>query len=714
MKKNKKKIIVGATTLLILGASLGCLWMPASMFFAEGTPDPCLLKTEEVELSDFISQGLLEGENKTSKKTTGTITRILKNEDNSQSFYMERLHPVTRERSAIKVVDYEGDTLLSVGDYVSIEGKLKKEASSYFVRNPFVENKGGNIYGKVKGEERLVVSKDDKEQDDGLFLFAPKFYLGDLLSSNGNGELYASLDEKKNSFYKILFDASNKNETGKILSKVHQSDKTSFFKAYGNLERMNGERILRVSSLEDLTCVASTKKNVEVYAINDFHGATDKIASITTFFKEKKNENTVFINSGDMWQGSILSNTNRGELLTKSFEEIGFDAFTLGNHEFDWGLDYIKKNKNLTSTPFLGANIYKWDQETKKYGGFADDLANSYVIKDLDNGLRVGIIGIIGQKQITSITMSLVSTINFKDPTPIVASLSKELREEKACDVVLLSAHAGQADVQNFAIASSVDAVLCGHTHQSEESIYQSIPYIQGGSSGEYVSKVSLTFEDGKVSSRTKENIAFESSSYTPDANVKNLVSSYEKGLEGADKEILSTKNGTLYGNAGVPRLAAHAMAEAASEQGFSIDLAMCNKARSSLYGNSVTYGTLYSALPFDNVVYIVEVSGSDVFNEAQYNYIYRTREGSFSRSSRYTIAVLDYLLVHRNMNRDYDYFPNGFDIKGVLTKEGEEIYNYRDITADFLREEKTIQVSFYSSNNSRNNSSLLGQSISF
>lgn len=122
MKKNKKKIIVGATTLLILGASLGCLWMPASMFFAEGTPDPCLLKTEEVELSDFISQGLLEGENKTSKKTTGTITRILKNEDNSQSFYMERLHPVTRERSAIKVVDYEGDTLLSVGDYVSIEG----------------------------------------------------------------------------------------------------------------------------------------------------------------------------------------------------------------------------------------------------------------------------------------------------------------------------------------------------------------------------------------------------------------------------------------------------------------------------------------------------------------------------------------------------------------------------------------------------------------
>lgn len=714
MKKSKKKIVVGAATLLVLGASLGCLWMPASMFFAEGVPDPCLLNIEEIELSDFISQGLLEEGNQTSRKTTGTITRILKNEDNSQSFYMERLHPTTRKRSAIKVLDYTGDTPFSIGDYVSIEGKLEKDGSSYFVKNPIVENKGENIYGKVQGEERLFLPKEDEEQDDGLFVFAPKFYLGDLLSSNGDGEIYASLDEKKNSFYKILFDASNKEETGKILSKVHKADKTSFFKAYGNLERRDGERILRISSLEDLTCVSSTKKNVEVYAINDFHGETHKIASLTTFFKEKKNENTVFINSGDMWQGSILSNTNRGELLTKSFDEIGFDAFTLGNHEFDWGLDYIKKNKDFTSAPFLGANIYSWDQETKKYGGFADDLVNPYVIKDLDNGLRVGIIGIIGQKQITSITSSLVSTINFKDPTPIVASLSKELREEKACDVVLLSAHAGQVDVQNSTIAGSVDAVLCAHTHQVEESVYQSIPYIQGGSSGQYVSKVSLTYEDGKVTSRSKENIAFDSSSYTQDTNMKALVSSYEKGLEGADKEVLSAKNGTLYSSPAIPRLAAHAMAEVSSEQGFSIDLAMCNKARSSLYGNSITYGSLYSALPFDNIIYIVEVSGIDVFNEAQYNSIYRVREGSFSRSSRYTIAVLDYLLVHQNMNRDYDYFPNGFEIKGALTKEGEDIYNYRDITADFLREKKTIQASFYSSNNARNNSSLLGQSVSF
>lgn len=715
MKKNKKKIAIVLTTILTFGASLGTLWMPAKMFFAEGTPDPCLLVQDEIELSDFLSEGLsLEGM-KAAKKTTGTITRILKNDDNSHSFYIERLHLSSKKRSALKVRNYKGDVSLSVGDYVSIEGMLQKDSSGYYVDDPLVTNKGQNLYGAVKGEECLSIREDENDiQEDGLFVFAPKFYLGNLVSSMDGGELYQATLENGNAFYKVLFSASNLEETSKILTRVHSSDKDSHFKAYGNLERFNGEMILRVSSLNDLTRVTNSKKQVDVYAINDFHGATDKIASLVTFFKEKKNENTVFINSGDMWQGSILSNTNRGELLTKSFDEIGFDSFTLGNHEFDWGLDYIKKNEGLTATPFLGANIYRWDQKTKTYGEFAEDLVNPYVIKDLDNGLRVGIIGIIGQKQITSITSSVVSTINFKDPTPIVSSLAKELRDDKACDVVLLSAHAGQEDMQNQTIASSVDAVLCAHTHAEEESVYNSIPYIQGGSSGKFVSKVSISLENGKITERNKENISFDVSSYQEDTKMKELVASYEQGLEGADEEVLAKKDGSLTYNVGVPRLAAHAMAEASLEQGYSIDLAMCNKARYTLYGNSITYGALYSALPFDNIVYIVEVSGSDLINEARYNSFYRVRKESFSRNGRYTIAVLDYLLLHQNTSRTYDYFSDAFEIKGALTKEGEEIYNYRDITADFLREKKTISSSFYSSNNSRNNSGLLSQSVSF
>ena len=85
----------------------------------------------------------------------------------------------------------------------------------------------------------------------------------------------------------------------------------------------------------------------------------------------------------------------------------------------------------------------------------------------------------------------------------------------------------------------------------------------------------------------------------------------------------------------------------------------MCNNGRASVKGN-VTYADLYAALPFDNEVFIVKALGSEIRNEAKYssNYIYRINEESLDDTKYYTIAVIDYLALHRNSSRNYDYFP--------------------------------------------------------
>lgn len=95
-------------------------------------------------------------------------------------------------------------------------------------------------------------------------------------------------------------------------------------------------------------------RELHLLATNDFHGSIEENSSelgllkYGTFLKNKRKEdNTLILNSGDMWQGSILSNSNRGEFLTKVMNNIGFDCFTLGNHEFDWSTKYIKQNKAL-------------------------------------------------------------------------------------------------------------------------------------------------------------------------------------------------------------------------------------------------------------------------------------------------------------------------------------------------------------------------------
>ena len=125
------------------------------------------------------------------------------------------------------------------------------------------------------------------------------------------------------------------------------------------------ESITESSEEESESTFVPASGTVEFYAINDFHGSVEPngyemgILKVGSYLKQRQEEeNTVIINSGDFWQGSIQSNLNHGEYLTKINNEIGFDAMTLGNHEFDWGVSYIERNSQIVSetgfkTPFF-------------------------------------------------------------------------------------------------------------------------------------------------------------------------------------------------------------------------------------------------------------------------------------------------------------------------------------------------------------------------
>lgn len=715
MNRINARYVAFSSGLLLLSAvaAIGLL-LPASPFFANGKNDPCVLDEDTMELRSFVSRGLEESF--AGGKTSGTVTRIVSNADSSLTFFVERLDAVTRERTALRVESYRGDESLSVGDYVTIEGNFSKDAESkdYWMTDPIVTSFGENGYGPVEPTEM-----SDKAPlsvfDNGISVHALRFNVTSALT-NGDYYLLKTEDDNGNSFFPLLIDTGDTSKNAMLGGKIHyKSSADCFYKAYGNIEWIEGSYALRVSNEKDLVYVDNGPKKIDLYAINDFHGAVEKISQLATFFKSKANGNHVFLNSGDMWQGSVLSNTNRGRLLTETMDIIGFDCFTLGNHEFDWGLDCIKSNKSLTRTPFLGANVYKYDQEQRKPVSIDNELVEPYSIKDLDNGLRVGIIGIIGTAQITSITSSNVANVSFVDPQAVVPDLASKLRNEKKCDVVVLDAHTGQSDIETETIASSVDAVFCAHTHQKEQDLYNGIPYIQGGSYGNYISNISISFEGGKITSRTASNIQF-SRYLEKDAETEEVVTRYSEGVKDLSSERLGNVSDSLSYNVGVGRLVTKAIALESESQGYSIDLAICNKGRAEITSGPLTYGDLYSVLPFDNLIYIAEVSGSDLFKEAQYNYIYRVREGAFSSSGTYTIAVIDYLLLHQNEAKRYDYFSDGFTVKGVLTSEDTDLYNYRDITADYIRSVQNVDADEFISTTNRNNNSrtVLMSSVSF
>lgn len=461
------------------------------------------------------------------------------------------------------------------------------------------------------------------------------------------------------------------------------------------------------------TAYASTK-TVELYAINDFHGEWAKMGQIAGYLSARKSEGAVLINSGDMFQGSMESNSNYGKLLTECMDITGFDSFAYGNHEFDWGLDNLISLSQNSNVPFLGANIYYWNRETG-WGEFDDELAQKYVIKELDNGIRVGIIGVIGKDQITSISSQLVQSIGFKDPKEIVPDLSNKLRNELDCDVVVVSAHTGPEtflDDYSWDITQYADAVFCAHTHTAEDYIVNGVPFIQGGSYGNYVSHITLTVDDnGNVYCNTNENINY-SGLRDIDQDVKNQVETKinNSNAQIADEanEVLATlPSGYLNSSTAVPRLVCQAVAEYALAQGYDIHLAMVNNARSSIPSGNITYTKLYEAIPFDNVVYIAKVSGKDLLNEAGYssNSVWRVNGTAIEKSDSkyYLIAVIDYLLYHQSSRRNYNYFPSAFTsgFEPVpLTKDGVDMYNYRLITRDFLREQGTLDATNYTNVN--------------
>ena len=473
--------------------------------------------------------------------------------------------------------------------------------------------------------------------------------------------------------------------------------------------------------------IITADASLDLYAINDFHGKVDRIAQFGWYLKQLKlnNQNNVLLNGGDMFQGSVESNSNYGKLLIECMDNIGFDSFTYGNHEFDWGLDKVEEMQDFANTPFLGANIYKWDAQKREFGEFASNIAQEYTIKQLPNGLKVGIIGVIGKDQITSISSNLVQDIGFKDPREIIPSISQKLRFEEGCHVVVISIHApantlflanGGFDIDDYA-----DAVFCGHSHADERDMtVGGTPFLQGMSYGQMVSHVKLDVTaSGEVSCDTYENIPY-AYSWNRDGEIQQIVDTYAEDYKQLAAQQLGTVDSYLGSTSEMPRLACRAMADYAVSCGHDdIVLALSNQARTNLPGGTITYGKLYESLPFDNVVYIVEVTGRNLVTLARGNYFWRVSEEKVVNDEKhvYKIAIIDYVLFHQNSSRQYDRTASAFDNGRMepiaLTKSDGSKYNYREMTRDYIQRIGTIYSADYSGSNAFTDSDSITKNVS-
>lgn len=268
--------------------------------------------------------------------------------------------------------------------------------------------------------------------------------------------------------------------------------------------------LLAASAAETVITILHTNdthSQIDPLPANDIDAGKGGVARRATLVKRvrKENPNTLLIDAGDVLQGTPYFNFYKGEVEYKAMSAIGYDVGTLGNHEFDNGVEALAAALKFANFDVVSANY-----DVK--GTVLEQRVKRYVVKTA-GGIKIGLFG-LGISPVGLITPDNFKGLTYIDPIVAAREVVKKLREEEGCALVVCMSHLGyfeKGDRGDSFVASQVDGIdfiASGHTHTfMKEPVTATQPcgaktYVfQVGKSGIYVGRVDFTFRTGKLAS---------------------------------------------------------------------------------------------------------------------------------------------------------------------------------------------------------------------
>lgn len=224
----------------------------------------------------------------------------------------------------------------------------------------------------------------------------------------------------------------------------------------------------------------------------------------------QQEENVLLLDAGDVVQGTPYFNLFGGDLEYKLMSQMGYDVGTLGNHEFDNGLEGIKSRMPHAKFEIVIAN---YDFTNTLMEGFFKPYK---VIQK--SGVRIGIFG-VGVDLTGLVSRDAYGEMKYYDPIEIAQDMSRILREEEKCDLVICLSHIGYeyqhddgvvSDKHLAKKTSGIDLIIGGHTHtflpQPEEFLNakgKTVLYNQVGWAGLFLGRIDFHLQHGKVQKYT-------------------------------------------------------------------------------------------------------------------------------------------------------------------------------------------------------------------
>lgn len=416
-------------------------------------------------------------------------------------------------------------------------------------------------------------------------------------------------------------------KSGDVLWKIAEKLDTT----YEELAKINNLKNVHLIQVGQELKIPKKLISLDIYSVNDFHGtllAAGKnpgMAKLGKYLKDQKAKNqkgTLILSAGDMFQGSMDSNLLYGKPVVDAMNEIGFDAMTIGNHEFDWGFEKVNDWMKAAKFDFIATNII--DNNTGK----PVDYLKPYVIYER-NGVKVGVIGLATPETAYKTSPKLVANYTFEDPVKIVNEMVPLLKKEGAEVIVVLS-HLGAdmnketGEVTGEAVElakglEGVDAIISGHTHRTVAGIVNDIPIVQAYYNGREAGHVNLLYskDEKKVVEKTVESVSIMAiEGLIDDEEVKAIVDKYQVEIAPVKNLVLGKTvnelNHDRYKNSILGQWSTDVMREATG-----VDIAFQNGGglRTSIAAGDITMGNLYEVMPFDNTLFTVELTGKQVID---------------------------------------------------------------------------------------------------
>lgn len=398
---------------------------------------------------------------------------------------------------------------------------------------------------------------------------------------------------------------------------------------------------------------------------NDYiYGGIARIGAILDEERARASR-VLHLDSGDSFQGALIFNEFSGEAEMRLLTEIGLDAAVVANHEFDKGATNLAQQYGAWGGfDFLAAN-YNFEDAELPWAPDLEDIVLPSRLYDLD-GLRVGVIGLGNVSSLNSIYDESNSMgIRVMEPEHVLPREAEILRSQGA-DIVVALSHMGlHEDTYHATTIPGIDIVIGGHHHiatrppivVTNEITGRKVPVVHSGAFAKFVGRIDLVIRDGEIKSydhvlRPVANFYNENGELqlTRKAEVIDIIEEYEEALATAYNtgQVIGYANETLrrYSTAGGDSMLGNFTAEAMRfYPGVETEIALTNTLgiRSDIPAGDITVDALFNAMPFDNTITTMFLSGREVQEMLDFVSDRSTERGC---SSQAQVAGIDFTMV--------------------------------------------------------------------